>query len=82
MEMLEVKLEADLEEAVARQARLERKSKASLVRSALRKYLEDAEDYRDALAVLKKKNPSVPLEEIEARLGLAGSAGQRRGKAA
>ena len=80
--MLEIKLEADLDEAVARQARLERKSKASLVRSALRKYLQDAEDYRDGLAVLKKKNPSVPLEEIEARLGLAGSAGQRRGKAA
>lgn len=80
--MLEVKLEAGLEEAIARQARLEKKSTTSLVRSALRKYLEDAEDHRDALAVLKKKNPSVPLEEIEARLGLAGSAGQRRGKAA
>jgi Ribbon-helix-helix protein, copG family len=80
--MLEVKLEADLAEAVARQARREKKSKASVVRSALMKYLEDAGDYRDAMAVLKKKNPSVPLEDIEARIGMAGSPRQRRGKAA
>lgn len=76
--MLEIKLEADLDEAVARQARRERKSNASLVRTAVKKYLEDAEDYRDAMAVLKKKNPSVPIEEVEARLGMVRSPEQRR----
>ncbi len=76
--MLKIKLEADLDEAVARQARRERKSKTSLVRTAVKKYLEDAEDYRDAMAVLKQKNPSVPIEEVEARLGMVRSAGQRR----
>lgn len=76
--MLEIKLEAELDEAVTRQARRERKSKASLVRTAVLKYLEDAEDYRDAMAILKKKNPSIALEDVEARLGMVRSAGQRR----
>ena len=71
-------MEADLDEAVARQARREGKSRTSLVRTAVKKYLEDAEDYRDAMAILKKKNPSLPIEEVEARLGMVRSVGQRR----
>jgi uncharacterized protein YbbK (DUF523 family) len=71
-------LEADLDEAVARQTCREGKSRTSLVRTAVKKYLEDAEDYRDAMAILKKKNPSLPIEEVEARLGMVRSVGQRR----
>jgi hypothetical protein len=32
-------------------------------------YLEDREDYRKALAVLERHEPTITLEELERRLG-------------
>ncbi len=71
--MLDVKLDPDLEAAVARQARREKKSKAAVVRAAVEKYLEDAEDYRAAMEALRrnKGKKAIPLAEVKKRLGLA-----------
>ncbi len=70
--MLNVKLSPDLESAVEQQARREKKTKAALVRTAVQRYLEDVEDYRDAVAVLKRKGKSFSLAEVKRRHGLEG----------
>ena len=37
---------------------------------AIRQYLEDREDYRKAMAVLQRRDPTITLEELERRLGI------------
>lgn len=61
----------DLDRQLAELARKAGRSKADMVRHALREWLED---YEDALVVkerLAKENPRVSLEELERELGLA-----------
>lgn len=70
--MLNVKLSPDLADAVEKQARREKRPKAALVRAAVEQYLEDAEDYRDALAASKRRGKTYTLAEIKKRHGLDG----------
>ena len=37
---------------------------------AILEFLEDEEDYQDAVERLKRNEPTIPLEEIERELGL------------
>ena len=69
--MLSVKLSSDLASAVVKQARREKKTKTALVREAVAQYLEDAADYRDAMAALKRPGKAYTLAEVKKRHGLA-----------
>lgn len=66
-----IELDADLTEQLTKQARRLHKSRGAIVREAVQAWLEDREDYADAVAVLKKGNRPVPLAEAKRRLGLA-----------
>lgn len=63
--MLELKLTPELDTALTREARRSRKSKAALVRDAVARYLEDLEDYRDALAVKKRRERTYSVAEVK-----------------
>lgn len=72
--MLEVKLTPELESALSEHAKRERKSKTSLVQTAVARYLEDLEDIRDAKAELRRMRgkKGIPLAQVKKELGLVG----------
>ena len=72
--MLEVKLTPELETALDQHAKRARKSKAALVRTAVRRYLEDLEDISDAKAELRRMRgkKGTPLAQVKKELGLVG----------
>ena len=70
--MLGIRLEAKLEKRLERLAKQTGRSKSYYAREAIRQYLEDREDYLRALAVLERSESTIPLEELERRLGLGG----------
>lgn len=72
--MLEVKLTPELDSALSEHARRERKSKTSLVQTAVERYLEDLEDIRDAKAELRRMRgkKGIPLAQVKKELGLVG----------
>ncbi len=72
--MLEVKLTPELDSSLSEHARRERKSKASLVQTAVARYLEDLEDIRDAKAELRRMRgkKGTPLAQVKKELGLVG----------
>lgn len=47
------------------------RSRSFYVREAVREHLDDLEDYYLAVQRLEERLPTVPLEEVERRLGLA-----------
>jgi RHH-type rel operon transcriptional repressor/antitoxin RelB len=69
--MLGVRLNQKLEKRLERLARRTGRSKSHHAREAIRRYLEDREDYLLGLAVLERHEPAVTLDELERRLGLA-----------
>ncbi len=69
--MLGIRLKPELERRLERLARKTGRSKSYYAREAIRLYLEDREDYLLGLAVLERNEPSISLEELERRLGLA-----------
>jgi len=68
--MLELKLTPELDNALTREAKRARKSKAAVARDAVARYLEDVRDSRDAAAVKKRGERSYSLAEVKKRLGL------------
>lgn len=68
--MLDLKLTPELDNALAREARRTRKSKAAVARAAVARYLEDLRDYRDAAAVKRRRERSYSLADVKKRLGL------------
>lgn len=72
--MLEVKLPPELESALSEHAKRTRKSKTTLVRAAVARYLEDLEDIQDAKAELRRMRgkKGVPLAQVKKELGLVG----------
>ena len=70
--MLEVKLSPEMDTALSREARRARKSKASLVLSAVAQYLQDADDYQAVLASRKVRGRTSTLDQVKQRLGLGG----------
>jgi RHH-type rel operon transcriptional repressor/antitoxin RelB len=69
--MLGVRLEPELEAKLDKLARKTGRSKSYYARAAIRQYLEDREDYLLGVAVLERNEPTISLEELERRLGLA-----------
>ena len=65
--MLGIRLDKGLERRLSRLAKKTGRSKSQ----AIRQYLEDREDYLLGLAVLERKEPTISLEKLERRLGLA-----------
>lgn len=69
--MLGVRLEPELETKLEKLARKTGRSKSFYARAAIRQFLEDREDYLLGVAVLERNEPTISLEELERRLGLA-----------
>ncbi|MGH9357955.1 MAG: type II toxin-antitoxin system RelB family antitoxin [Terriglobia bacterium] len=69
--MLGVRLEPALEAKLEKLAKKTGRSKSYYAKQAIRQFLEDREDYLLGLAVLERKEPTISLEEMERRLGLA-----------
>jgi RHH-type transcriptional regulator, rel operon repressor / antitoxin RelB len=69
--MLGIRLEAELEERLEKLAKKTGRSKSYYAREAIRQFLEDREDYLLGIAVLERDEPTISLEELERRLGLA-----------
>ncbi len=69
--MLGIRLEPELEERLERLAKKTGRSKSYYAREAIRQFLEDREDYLLGIAVLERQEPTISLEELERRLGLA-----------
>lgn len=69
--MLGVRLEPELEAKLEKLAKKTGRSKSYYAKQAIRQFLEDREDYLLGLAVLERKEPTISLEEMERRLGLA-----------
>jgi len=69
--MLGVRLEPELERRLARLAKKTGRSKSYYARQAIRQFLEDREDYLLGIRVLERNEPTLSLEELERRLGLA-----------
>lgn len=69
--MLAVKINDPwLEEHLTLEAKSQGKSRSQLAREVLDRYLEDQEDYRDAVAAMQDPGPSIPLEEVMRQYGL------------
>jgi len=69
--MIAVRLPPEVEKRLERLARKTGRSKTFYVREAILQHLEDLEDYYLAVQRLEENLPSIPLEEVERRLGLA-----------
>lgn len=69
--MLGIRLEPELEAKLERLAKKTGRSKSYYAREAIRRFLEDREDYLLGIAVLERNEPTISLDELERRLGLA-----------
>lgn len=69
--MLAVRLPKDVEARLNKLAKRTGRPKSYYVRQAIAEFLDEREDYLIALSRLEKREPTVPLEELEKRLGLA-----------
>jgi RHH-type transcriptional regulator, rel operon repressor / antitoxin RelB len=69
--MLGVRLEPELEAKLERLAKKTGRSKSYYAREAIRRFLEDREDYLLGIAVLERNEPTISLDELERRLGMA-----------
>jgi RHH-type rel operon transcriptional repressor/antitoxin RelB len=69
--MMGVRLEPELEARLEKLARKTGRTKSYYAREAIRQYLEEREDYLLGLSVLERNEPTISLEELERRLGLA-----------
>jgi RHH-type transcriptional regulator, rel operon repressor / antitoxin RelB len=69
--MLAIRLPDDIEARLRALAERTGRSKSFYVREAVREHLDDLEDYYLAVQRLEDRLPSISLEEVERRLGLA-----------
>jgi RHH-type transcriptional regulator, rel operon repressor / antitoxin RelB len=68
--MLTIRLEPELEKKLDSLSEETGRSKTYYAREAIRQYLEDREDSLKAIAALKRREPTVTLEELERRLSI------------
>ena len=69
--MLTIRLPRRMEERLARLAKKTGRPKSYYVRQALQDYLDEQEDYRIAVSRLEEDLPTIPLDEVAKKLGLA-----------
>jgi predicted transcriptional regulator len=67
-----LEIDKRLAEQVATLARRKKKSRNAIIEEALRRYLEDSEDYVAAVRAYKKSRVRRSLEEVLKKHGLAG----------
>lgn len=81
MVALNVRIPDELSNVLAKSAKYLDRPKGYLVRKALEAYLqelqEDIEDYNDAVEALKDDSPTISLEEVIRKSGLAEQIGFR-----
>jgi len=70
--MLGVRLEPDLERRLEKLARTTRRSKSCHAQEAIRRYLEDSEDYVLGISVLERNEPAISLQDLERELERTG----------
>lgn len=68
--MLAVRLDHEMEAALAELAATTGRSKSYYVKEALTAYLQDRADYLLALAALERQEPHTRLAEVRKELGL------------
>lgn len=68
--MLALRLEKDMDAKLGALARLKRRNKSELVREAIQRLLEDAEDLDLAERALAKTRSTKPLRQLRKALGL------------
>jgi RHH-type rel operon transcriptional repressor/antitoxin RelB len=68
--MASVNIPADLEKQIEEAAQQSGKSKDTVVREALIRYLEDQEDLAMAEQALNEPGPRVTLDDLEHELGM------------
>jgi predicted DNA-binding protein len=69
--MADLHIEDDLQERLRRAASETGVEATALLHDAIVRYLEDLEDYRRGIEVLRRNEPTVTLDELERKLGLA-----------
>ena len=69
--MLAIRLPPEIEERLTALAERTGRSKTFYAREAILQHLDDLEDYYLAAQRLEERLPTMPLEEVERRLGLA-----------
>ncbi|MBI3580468.1 MAG: TraY domain-containing protein [Nitrospinae bacterium] len=70
--MLALRLTKETEKRLGQLAKKTGRTKSHYAKKAIEEFLDEWEDYLIALSRMEKKHPSIPLEEIERRLGLEG----------
>lgn len=68
--MLAIRLPEDIEARLTALAAETGRTKTTLAREAIVEYLDDLEDYYLAEARARRNRKSIPLDEVEAELGL------------
>lgn len=71
MQTITIRVPDELEHRLDNLVRETGRTKTYYVRTALEQFIEDREDYLLAVAVLDRKEPSISLDELERKLGLA-----------
>lgn len=69
--MLAIRLEPEVEARLDALAKSTGRTKSFYAREAIMEHLEDLEDYYLAAERIKSDTQSIPLSEVEERLGLA-----------
>ena len=64
-----IRLDDELDKRLQHVANVTGRTKTSFIREAIEQFIEDMEDYADAVEAMKDKG-SVTLEELEKELGL------------
>ncbi len=67
---LTIEIDADLDFELERHAQATGHSKREVVRDVLAEWLQDRDDYRDAVAITARKEPSSGSAVVRRRLGL------------
>jgi predicted transcriptional regulator len=73
MSTITARIPDDLDKALTAVAKSTERSKSFIILKAIQNYVlelqEDIEDYNDAVEILAKNEPTVPLEEVMKNLG-------------
>jgi RHH-type rel operon transcriptional repressor/antitoxin RelB len=70
--MLAIRLPDTIEQRLAALALETGRTKTALAREAILEYIDDLEDYHLAEARARRNRKSIPIEDVERELGLAG----------
>ena len=70
MVTITMRISEDLNNKLETLSHQEERSKSYFMRKALISFLEEVEDYEEALSILAQNNKRYTLEEIEKKLGL------------